>query len=156
MRPQALRTAAGALIPALAEAPALTAKQVSEQFERLRQLPPAGSPHGALLPDLALGEARNGVSESGAAAGMGSEASPLTAQGPGQRKRACPGAAAAAAHAMQPLPVDDFADGARCTLSFGCTSKQGDLPHGSTMFFCESVRAWARPGTLHKTAREVK
>ena len=129
MRPQALRTAAGALIPALAEAPALTAEQVAEHFERLRQLPPAGGPHGALPPDLALGESRNGASERGAAAGAGSEAPPVTAQGPGLRKRACLGAAAAAAHTMQPLPVDDFADGARSTLPLGMQVRSTAWPY---------------------------
>ena len=118
----AFRTAGGALIPALADAPALSHEQVRERFARLHRLPMAGvglgsrAQRGALDPAAGAKAAGAAVADGGAAdqglpVGPSPSPDPEGVSAAGAHKRGRDTAAAAAVQEMQTLPADGLLAG---------------------------------------------
>lgn len=118
----AFRMAGGALIPALADAPALSPEQVRERFARLHRLPVEGlglgcRVQGGALDAVASASAAGGASAEGGAAGQGVSARPKPDPDPDPAGSPAAGAQkrgrtmAVAVQEMQALPVDGLLAG---------------------------------------------
>ena len=116
----AFRTAGGALIPALADAPALSPEQVRERFARLHRLPIEGLGLGYRVQGGALGAVAR-ASAAGGAAGQGVAAGPKPDPAPDPAGSPAAGAqkrgrsVAVAVQEMHALPADGLLAGELAT-----------------------------------------